>query len=127
MQSVQKEICQILILTSERGHLQKNNSHMCTFARVGASHSLPSKCPSKISKYSPNNRGLKGEPCFTPCWYLNLEVTPLLGWLMHRVSLAYIACNHPKKRHSVPKPANTFYNTSRDKVSNVFLKSIKQQ
>jgi len=27
--------------------------------RVGASHSLPSKCLFRASKYSPNSRGLK--------------------------------------------------------------------
>jgi hypothetical protein len=68
----------------------KSNSHTCTSARVDASHSLPSKCPSRASKYNPNSRGLKGQPCFTPYWHLKLEVTPSLGWLMHTVSLAYI-------------------------------------
>jgi hypothetical protein len=44
----------------------KSNSHACTFVTAGASHSLMSKRPSKASKYSPNNRGQKGQPCFTP-------------------------------------------------------------
>jgi hypothetical protein len=35
----------------------KNSGHMCTFFRIGASHSLPLKCPSRASKYSPNSRG----------------------------------------------------------------------
>jgi hypothetical protein len=56
-----------------------------------------------------------------------LEVTPLLGWLMCTISLAYIACRHCKKRPSTPRPANTYHNTSRDTISNTFLKSIKQQ
>jgi hypothetical protein len=38
----------------------KNNSHTCTSARAGALHSLPFKRPSWASKYSPNNRGLRG-------------------------------------------------------------------
>ncbi len=105
----------------------KNNSHTCTSTRAGASHSLPSKCPFKASKYSPNNRGLKGQPYFTPCWHLKLKVTPSLGWLMHMVSLAYIACKHRKKRPSTPKPSNTCHNTSRDIILNAFLKSTKEQ
>jgi hypothetical protein len=52
----------------------KNNNHMCTSAKAGASHSPPSKCPSKASKYNPNNRGLRRQPCFTPYWHLKLEV-----------------------------------------------------
>ncbi len=38
----------------------KSSNHMCTSARVGASHSLPSKRPSRASKYNPNSRGLRG-------------------------------------------------------------------
>ncbi len=79
----------------------KSNSHMCTFGKAGASHSLPSKRPSKASKYSPNKKGLRGQPCFTPCWHLKLEVTPSLGWLIHIISLAYITCRHRKK---IPPP-----------------------
>jgi hypothetical protein len=102
----------------------KSNSHTCTFAKAGASHSLLSKCPSKASKYSPNNRGLKGQLCFTPYWHLKLEVTPLLGWLMHTVSLAYITYRHRKKCPFTPRPANTCHNISRATISNTFLKSI---
>jgi hypothetical protein len=40
---------------------------------------------SRASKYSPNNRGLRGQPCFTLCWHLKLDVTPSLGWLMRTV------------------------------------------
>jgi hypothetical protein len=69
----------------------KINNHMCTSVRASASHSLSSKCPSRASKYSPNSRGLKRQPCFTLYWHLKLEVTPLLGWLMCAVSLAYVA------------------------------------
>ncbi len=105
----------------------KSNNHTCTCANVGASHFLPSKCPSRASKYSPNNRGLRGQPCFTPCWYLKLEVTPSLGWLMRMVSLAYIACRHCKKRPFTPRPTNTCHNTSRDTISKTFFKSTKQQ
>ncbi len=105
----------------------KNSSHTCTFARAGASHSLSSKRLSKASKYNLNSRGLKGQPCFTPCWHLKLEVTPLLGWLMRTVSLAYIGYKHRKKRPSTPRPANTYHSTSRGTLSNVFLKSTKQQ
>jgi hypothetical protein len=90
-------------------------------------HSLSSKRPFKASKYSPNSRGLKGQPCFIPCWHLKLEVTFLLGWLMCMVSLAYIACKHCKKRPSTPRPTNTYHNTSCNIVSNAFLKSTKQQ
>jgi hypothetical protein len=75
----------------------KSNSHMCKFVMVGASHFLSSKHPSRASKYSPNSKGLRGQLCFTPCWHLKLEVTPSLGWLMHMVSLAYIAYRHCKK------------------------------
>jgi hypothetical protein len=75
----------------------KSNNHMCTPTRAGASHSLPSKQPFRASKYNPNSRGLRGQPCFTACWHLKLEVTPSLGWLMCIVSLAYITCRHCKK------------------------------
>jgi hypothetical protein len=44
----------------------KSNSHTCTSVRAGASHFLPSKRPSRASKYSPNKRRLRGQPCFTP-------------------------------------------------------------
>jgi hypothetical protein len=92
----------------------KSNSHTCTSIKAGALHFLPSKRPSRASKYSPNNRGLKGQPCFTPCWHLKLEVTPSLGWLMHMVSLAYIAYRHRKKCPSTwgqPTPATTLHVT----------------
>ncbi len=105
----------------------KSNSHTCTSARAGASHSLPSKRPSRASKYNPNSKGLKGQPCFPPCWHLKLKVTPSLGWLMHTVSLAYIACRHCKKRPSTLRLTNTCHNTSRGTISNAFLKSTKQQ
>jgi len=105
----------------------KNNNHTCTSVKVGASHSLPSKRPSRASKCSPNNRGLKGQPCFTPCWHLKLEVTPSFGWLIRMVSLAYIAYRHYKKRPSTPRPANTCHNTSHGTISNTFLRSTKQQ
>ncbi len=105
----------------------KSNNHTCTSTRVGASHSLLSKRPSRASKYSPNRRGLKKQPCFTPCWHLKLEVTPSLGWLMHTVSLAYIACRHRKKCPSTPRLANICHNTSRGTISNAFLKSTKQK
>ncbi len=105
----------------------KSSNHTCTSARVGASHFLPSKRPSKASKYNPNSKGLKGQPCFTHCWHLKLEVTPLLGWLMRTVSLAYIACRHYKKCPSTPRSANTCHNTSHSTLSNTFLKSTKQQ
>ncbi len=105
----------------------KNNSHMCKFARANASHSLLCKCPSRASKYSPNNKGLKRHPCFTPCWHLKLEVTPSFGWLMHTISLAYIICKHRKKRPSTLKLTNTCHSTSHDTISNVFLKSTKQR
>jgi len=103
----------------------KNTSHMCTFVRAGASHSLLSKCPSRASKYNPNSRGLRGQPCFTPCWHLKLEVTPSLGWLMRMVSLAYIVYRHRKKHPSTLRPANTCHNTSCGIISNAFLKSTK--
>jgi hypothetical protein len=45
----------------------KSNNHTCMSIRVGALHSLPSKCPFRASKYSPNSMRLKGQPCFTPC------------------------------------------------------------
>jgi hypothetical protein len=105
----------------------KSSSHTCTSARAGASHFLPSKRPSRASKHSPNSKGLRGQPCFTPCWHLKLEVTPSLGWLMHTVSLAYIAYKHCKKRPSTLRPVNTCHSTSRDTISNAFLKSTKQQ
>jgi hypothetical protein len=54
-------------------------------------------------------------------------VTPSLGWLMHTVSLAYIACRHCKKRPSTLRLTNTCHNTSRGTISNAFLKSTKQQ
>ncbi len=103
----------------------KSNSHMCKFARAGASHSLSFKHPFRAPKYSPNNRGLRGQLCFTPYWHLKIEVTPSFGWLMHTISLAYITCKHRKKRPSTPRPANTWHNTSHDTISNVFLKSTK--
>jgi len=103
----------------------KSNNHMCTSTKVGASHSLPSKHPYRASKYNPNNRGLRGQPCFTPCWHLKPEVTPSLGLLMRMVSLAYIAYKHRKKCPFTPRPANTCHNTSRDIVSNVFFKLTK--
>ncbi len=105
----------------------KNNNHTCTSTKAGTSHSLSSKRPSRASKYSPNNRGLRGQPCFTPCWHLKLEVTPSFGWLMRMVSLAYIACRHHKKCPSTPRLANTYHNTSHGTISNTFLKSTKQQ
>jgi hypothetical protein len=58
---------------------------------------------------------------------LKLEVTPLLGWLMRTISLAYIACKHCKKHPCTSRPINTCHNTSHDTVSNAFLKSTKQQ
>ncbi len=61
----------------------KSNSHMCMFTKVGPLHSLPSKRPFRASKYNPNNKGLTGQPYFTHCYHLKLEVTPSLGWLMH--------------------------------------------
>jgi hypothetical protein len=100
---------------------------MCMSIRAGASHFLPFKPPSRASKYSPNSRGLREQPCFTPCWHLKLEVTPSLGWLMHIVSLAYITCMHHKKRPSTPRPTNTCHNTSRVTISNTFFKSTKQK
>jgi hypothetical protein len=103
----------------------KNNSHTCMSMKAGASHSLSSKCPSKASKYSPNSRRLRGQPCFTPCWHLKLEVTPSLGWLMHMVSLAYITYKHRKKHPSNPRPVNTCHNTSHRIILNAFLKSTK--
>ncbi len=103
----------------------KTSSHTCKFVRIGALHFLLSKCPSKASKYSPNNKGLRGQPYFTPCFHLKLEVTPSLGWLMCTVSLAYIACKHRKKRPSTLRPTNTCHSTSRNIVSNAFLKSTK--
>ncbi len=102
----------------------KSNSHMCMFAKASGSHSL-SKRPSRASKYSLNNRGLRGQPYFTPCWHLKLEVTPLLRWLMRMVSLAYITFRHCKKRFSTLRPANTYHSTSRSTISNVFLKFTK--
>jgi hypothetical protein len=105
----------------------KSNNHMCTFAKANALHFLPSKHPFRASKYSPNSRGLRGQPCFTPYWHLKLEVTPSLRWLMRTISLAYIAYRHHKKRPSTQRPTNTFHITSRNIVSNVFLKSTKQQ
>jgi hypothetical protein len=103
----------------------KSNSHTCKFAKAGASHFLLSKCPSRASKYSPNNKGLKEQPYFTPCWHLKLEVTPSLKWLMDMVSLTYIACKHCKKHAFTPRPANTCHNTSCGILSNAFLKSTK--
>ncbi len=104
----------------------KSNNHTCTSARAGASHFLPSKRCSKASKYNPNSKGLRGQPCFTPCWHLKLEVTPSFGWLMRTVSLAYITCRHRKKRPSTPRFTNTYHNTSRGTISNAFFKSTKQ-
>jgi hypothetical protein len=101
----------------------KSSSHTCMSTRANASHFLPSKRPSKASKFSPNTRGLRGQPFFTPYWHLKLEVTPSLGWLMHTVSLAYIAYMHRKKHPSTPRPTNTCHNTSQSIVSNAFLKS----
>jgi hypothetical protein len=103
----------------------KNNSHTCTSTRAGAWHYLLSKCPSKVSKYNPKSRGLKGQPCFTSCWHLKLEVTSSFGWLMHTVSFAYIACKHCKKRPSTPRPTNTYQSISCGTISNAFLKSTK--
>jgi hypothetical protein len=116
-----------LTLMSERGHLQKNNSHTCTFVKAGASHFLSSKRLSRASKYSPNNKGLRGQPCFTPYWHVKLVVTPLLGWLMRTISLAYNTHKHCKKHPSTPRPTNTYHNTSHGIVLNAFLKSTKQQ
>ncbi len=103
----------------------KGSIHTCKSIRVGASHSLLSKHPSRASKYNPNNKGLRGQPYFTPCWHLKLEVTPSFGWFMCMVSLAYIVCKHHKKHPSTPRPANTCHNTSRGIISNAFLKSMK--
>jgi len=97
----------------------KSNNHTCTFVKVGASHSLSSKRPSRASKYSPNNRGLRGQPCFTPCWHLKLEVTPSLGWLMRMVFLAYIACRHRKKCPFTPRPANTYHRFTRHNIEHL--------
>ncbi len=105
----------------------KSSNHTCTSAKAGASHALPSKRPSKASKYNPNSRGLRGQPCFTPNWHLKLKVTPSLGWLMCMVFLAYIAFRHCKKRLSTPRPTNTYHNISHGIVSNFFLKSTKKQ
>jgi hypothetical protein len=105
----------------------KSNNHMCMFARVSASHFLPSKRPSRASKYSPNSKGLRGQPCFTLYWHLKLEVTPSLVWLMRIVSLVYIAFKHRKKHPSTSRLTNTCHNTSRGTISNAFLKSTKQQ
>jgi hypothetical protein len=99
----------------------KSNNQMCMFVTVGSSHFLPSKHSSRTSKYSPNNRGLRGQPYFIPCWHLKLEVT----WLMRIVSLAYIVYRHRKKCPSTSRPANTCHNISRGTISNVFLKSTK--
>ncbi len=106
--------------------LAKSNSHTCKFAKAGASHFVLCKCPSEASKYSPNNRGLRRQPCFTFCWHLKLEVTPLFGWLMRTVSQACIAYMHCKKRPSTLRPTNTCHSISRDIISNAFLKSTKQ-
>ncbi len=105
----------------------KSNNYTCTSIRAGASHFLLSKRSFTTSKYSPNNKGLKKQPCFTPYWHLKLEVTPSLGWFMRTVSFAYIAYKHCKKRPSTSRPANTYQSTSCDTISNAFLKSIKQQ
>jgi hypothetical protein len=105
----------------------KNSSHMCMFARASASHFLPSKHPSRASKYNLNSKGLRGQPCFTPCWHLKLKMTPSFRWLMHTVSLTYIACRHRKKHPSTPRLANTCHNTSHNTISNAFSKSTKQQ
>ncbi len=105
----------------------KNNNHTCKFAIADASHSLSSKRPSKASKYSPNNMGLRRQPYFTPYWHLKLEVTPSLGWLMRTVSSTYITYMHHKKHPSTLRPSNTCHNTSCDTISNVFFKSTEQQ
>jgi len=105
----------------------KTNNHTCTSAKAGASHSLPSKRPSRASKYSPNRRGLRGQPYFTHCWHLKLEVTFSLGWLMCMVSLTYIACKHRKKHPSTLRPTNTCHSTSCGTILNTFLKSTKQK
>ncbi len=70
----------------------KSNNHTCKSVRTGASRSLLSKHLFRASKYSPNSKGLRRQPCFTPYWHLKLKVTPSLGWLMHTVSL--VVCKH---------------------------------
>jgi len=102
----------------------KSNSYMCKFTKASASHFLLCKHPSKASKYSPKQQGVKKT---TLLHTLKLKVTPLLGWLMRTVSLAYIVCKHCKKCPSTSKPTNTCHNISRGIVSNAFLKSTKQQ
>ncbi len=103
----------------------KSNSHTCTFVKANASHFLPSKRSSKASKYSPNNRGLRRQPCFTPCWQLKLEVTPSFRWLMCTVSLAYIACRRCNKHPSTSRPTNTCHSTSHGTVLNAFFEVHK--
>ncbi len=105
----------------------KRKSHTCTSAKAGASCSLLSIRPSRASKYGLNSRGLRRQPCFTPYWHLKLEMTPSLGWLVHTIPLAYIACRHRKKCPSTSRLANTCHNTSHGTISNIFLKSTKQQ
>jgi hypothetical protein len=55
----------------------KSNSHTCMSAKASASHSLPSKCPFRASKYSPNNKGLRGQLCFTTL--LHTLLAPKVG------------------------------------------------
>jgi hypothetical protein len=82
---------------------------MCTFTKAGASHFLLSKHPSRASKYSPNNRGLRGQPCFTSCWHLKLEVT-LLTWVVdaygilgiHHLQASQEASLHPEANQHLP-------------------------
>ncbi len=87
----------------------KNNSHTCKFVRSSALHSLPSKRPSKASKYSPNSRGLRGQPCFTPCWHLKLEDT--FAWMVdaydilgiHHLQASQKVSLHPEANQHLPQ------------------------
>jgi hypothetical protein len=86
----------------------KSNNHMCKSSKVNASHSLSSKRPSKASKYNPNNKGMRGQPCFTSCyrWHPRLG-----GWCVQYpwpTLLASIAKSVPPPQGQ-PTPTTTLH------------------
>jgi hypothetical protein len=90
----------------------KSNYHTCKSVRASALHYLPSKCPSRASKYSPNNKGLRGQPYFTPCWHLSWTWhLHFSGWFIRypwHTLLAGIEKSIPSPRGH-PIPATTFH------------------
>jgi len=105
----------------------KSNNHTCTSTRASASHSLPSKRLFRASKCSPNNRGAKKATLLHTLLAFEAK-GDTFAWVVDAYGILGIHRLQASQEASLsPRPANTCHNTSRNTVSNTFLKSTKQQ